>query len=317
MDWFHGITQTHTLYDNEDTPSPNQSTTDTNTPSWKELFNIDFILLEGLFIYSKASIYIQNLGRMGYSSIPGVSYITGLAHSVAIVGGTLMRYVFCPDYKPYIAPVGNWVNTVCLLKDSEQSESSNSEAKYYIEEQYDNFTDLEWNDTTPYNEHAKIIFDKACNSASRIYSHEPNAEEIIIWYRNADRSEEVVRVWTSQSSIMPVFEIVPTYSKVEFVYVEYRHPKMSGGGIEIKVQKSLLLVGNELFSAACILHWLNYFTGIDFVFDSEYTVNIIDDNVNSHVLHYGDYIVLEDDAFVIMSPSNDKSEYSSEEDNKS
>jgi hypothetical protein len=153
-------------------------------------------------------------------------------------------------------------------------------------------------------------FQRACNSASRIFDSQPNVEEIVVWTRNNERDEQIVRVWTSQSSVFPTFTPTPNYSNVKFLYVEYQHPKMNDATIELFIPRSLLVVGNELFSAGFICRWLNYFAESEFVFDNNYILKLMDDSITQYTLLYGDYVVLEKDSLVKISPPTSSGETS-------
>jgi hypothetical protein len=175
------------------------------------------------------------------------------------------------------------------------------DAQYYIEETYQNYDheDLgdEFGDPTYIHptELAKMHYIQGCNTATRILQTEPDIAEIVVWSRDTYRNEQIVKVWSSSRSYFPDFKNVLQYSKVEFLHVDYRHPKMGDIGIELTIPKQLMIVGNELFSPAFLYRWLKYFSNVSnvsFVFDDTYCVYLMDDNVNQHILRYGDYIVL-------------------------
>jgi len=95
----------------------------------------------------------------------------------------------------------------------------------------------------------------------------------------------ISRLWNS------VYEF-PTFEKssVRFLTVEYQHPDMSES-IPIEMDASWLLVGNELFSSAMILHLLEH-QNVHYKFDMRYKINIMDNLIQMHTLTSNQYILL-------------------------
>jgi hypothetical protein len=88
-------------------------------------------------------------------------------------------------------------------------------------------------------------------------------------------------------------------SNVRFVSVEYTHPDL-GEPIPIKLSKEYWQVGNELFSAAFVLRYLEY-QPENYSFDDKYKVVIMDGNMDIIELHLGEYIVLGLNKYEIMA----------------
>ena len=88
-------------------------------------------------------------------------------------------------------------------------------------------------------------------------------------------------------------------SNVRFVSVEYSHPDL-GEPIPIKLSKEYWQVGNELFSAAFILRYLEY-QSKPYLFDDKYKLVIMDNNMDIIELSLGQYIVLDKNKYEIMA----------------
>ena len=143
-------------------------------------------------------------------------------------------------------------------------------------------------------ENAEMNYANACNDASRMLQNKPDIAEIVVWSKDTQRDEQWVKTISPLS--LPILQYSrrndTLYSNVEFLHIDYRHPTLGEVGIEITLPKQLMIVGNELFSPAFLYRWLKYYSNDQFVFDDAYCVYLMDDNVNQHILRYGDYIVL-------------------------
>ena len=126
----------------------------------------------------------------------------------------------------------------------------------------------------------------------RVQSSTVDIAEIVVWSKDTQRDEQIVKVYDTSRTNVSLFPKDILYSNVEFLHIEYRHPKMGEVGIEIKLPKQLMIVGNELFSPAFLYRWMKYFSNDPIIFDEAYCVYLMDDNVNQHILRYGDYILL-------------------------
>jgi len=84
-------------------------------------------------------------------------------------------------------------------------------------------------------------------------------------------------------------------SKVKFLSIEYVYGKYK---IEIVLPKEMYVVGNELFSPLFILRCLNY-QAKEFEFNENYTLILMDNDVNSIQLTSDYCIVLEERKYVI------------------
>jgi len=320
MDWFRGITQTHTVIDDPiETPTKH---------SWFSRLSFSFAnidiqttVLELLFAYNKFVIQLKQRIQVMNANYAIARYITCCGHSLSLLCGFVFRFIFFPETKSSREPDESWVNIACLYRTlkpetipptHEHFLDTNApfdmpDKQYYIEETYRNYDhdDLgdEFDEPTYINpmELAEMQYVQGCHAATRLLKQEPEIDDIVVWSRDTHRDEQLVRVWSMTSSLLPTFSKEVEYSNVKFLHIDYRHPKMSNNQcIEIILPKQLLIVGNELFSPAFVYRWLKYFSNVPFVFDEAYCLYVMDDNVNQHILRYGDYIVLgENDICVV------------------
>ena len=88
-------------------------------------------------------------------------------------------------------------------------------------------------------------------------------------------------------------------SKVEFLFIEYTHPKMRHT-IEFAVPKQFVLCYNELFSVGFVYYLLKKQT-VAFEFDLDYKLNILDGQMHRTKLTANDYIVLHENEYKVNS----------------
>jgi len=80
-------------------------------------------------------------------------------------------------------------------------------------------------------------------------------------------------------------------SEFQILNTFYKHPEMHDS-IQLNVPSEMMIVGNELFSSAFVRRCLEYQHPF-FVFDANYTLEIVDSNINIHTLTSTNYLCLE------------------------
>ena len=94
----------------------------------------------------------------------------------------------------------------------------------------------------------------------------------------------------------------PTYSntrsKASFLTIEYTHPKMETR-INMNLDKELYFTNNVILSALFIKRYLDY-QPEEFIFDENYTINLMDNNINMITLTYPQSITLSEDSYRII-----------------
>ena len=92
-----------------------------------------------------------------------------------------------------------------------------------------------------------------------------------------------------------------TPSTVKFLSIVYTHPQLEHA-IYIDIPKNARIRGNEILSATFILRYLEY-QSMPYIFDLGYTLNIIDNRVNQFQLNCNQYIILQEDGYIIKTLS--------------
>ena len=90
-----------------------------------------------------------------------------------------------------------------------------------------------------------------------------------------------------------------TLSSRTFLSVFYKHPDIAEP-IQLTIPKGMLLVGNELFNPAFVLRCLNI-TNEYYVFDKNYTIQIMDSEIDEYNIQYGQYLHINNDTFDLKS----------------
>lgn len=88
-------------------------------------------------------------------------------------------------------------------------------------------------------------------------------------------------------------------SKVEFLFIEYTHPKMRHT-IEFAVPKQFMLCNNELFSVGFIFYLLKK-QEVAFEFDLDYKLNILDGLIHKTKLTANDFVVIHENDYKVVS----------------
>ena len=88
-------------------------------------------------------------------------------------------------------------------------------------------------------------------------------------------------------------------SDVKFLSIEYLNPDMKEP-ISFILNKHLFQIGNEILSKTFVLRYLQYQTE-HYVYANDYTVTVIDDNVNQFTLNSKQYILLDKNEYKIIT----------------
>ena len=97
-------------------------------------------------------------------------------------------------------------------------------------------------------------------------------------------------------------ENVRKKSKVEFLFIEYTHPKMRHT-IEFAVPKQFMLCNNELFSVGFVFYLLKI-QAVAFEFDLDYKLTILDGQIHKLKLTANDFIVISENEYKVVSIEN-------------
>lgn len=86
-------------------------------------------------------------------------------------------------------------------------------------------------------------------------------------------------------------------SKVNFLFIEYTHPQMTHS-IEFKTPKEYMICNNEIFTPGFVLELLNK-QDLQFHFDLDYSITIVDEDIQNISLDYKKYIILDETGYHI------------------
>jgi len=86
-------------------------------------------------------------------------------------------------------------------------------------------------------------------------------------------------------------------TKKYFISVEYHHPEITEP-IELEINENFYLIDNEILSKVFVLRILEYQSN-SYIFDDNYTLKIMDNNVNMFDLNYKNYIILKEDGYKV------------------
>lgn len=118
-------------------------------------------------------------------------------------------------------------------------------------------------------------------------------EEILYTIKYKD--SYIVRRVNSET---PMKSIVFEDSEADFMSIEYKHP-IQTNPITIVIPKGMHKVGNEILSPCFILRYLKYQSS-SFHFDMEYTIHIIDNDVNMFIIKSDQYLLLTPEGYTIQ-----------------
>jgi len=263
MNPFSVMTNTHTIIETDDHATSIQ-------PTWIDVCSSLFEawVLELVFCYNR--IYLAIFKRVNYLQN---NYVDEMGQRVQRLWKRLVY--------SHIEPDGNWVYSGALV---ENPGIGSARPTYQLLENYHD------SDASEYS--GKTQIDAQYALAQNTLTTHSQIAEILLIARHTESDSYFVRSCVSAYGEIP--PITPREeSEVEFLGIEYRHPKMSAP-ISLSLPKSMCIVGNELFSAAFVLRCLQYEPlWTSFVFDKDYLLTIMDDNIHQYTLHSNEYIVLE------------------------
>lgn len=113
------------------------------------------------------------------------------------------------------------------------------------------------------------------------------------------KSEEKSQIYIVRRGGLTYDNISFEKSNAKFLSIEYTHPDLSES-IELSLDRSWMIDGNELFTPTFILRML-YYQPVMFFFDEEYTVKIMDDNCKILTITMNEYMVLTKDGYEIKT----------------
>lgn len=111
----------------------------------------------------------------------------------------------------------------------------------------------------------------------------------------------------------PKLCVIPEISTIQFVIIEYKHPKMFNK-IELKIPDGFYLVGNQILSPAFIQRMLELQRSY-YIFDQDYEVMFIDDDLECKKIHFHNFVKIGKKTYTICTTNteNQSNEFSEDE----
>ena len=227
-------------------------------------------LISTLFLFSKIKVIVFDFVRgLYYDSIVFRSICDDFTQMIYIGDFYIKTYIYHQKCEPF----GSWLYTFRYLK---------NDLKLSFEEKY---SDLSC------HEEVGVI---------RIPTETANNKNILKIIKTPMPSNDTFYI-TFTEKHMDAFSLdTIQLSTISFLSVEYTHPSMKHG-IFISMPKGYFVVGNEILGPSFIYRCLLYQSS-PFVFDENYKVLIIDNDISIVKLVYPQYISISETSYQIKNP---------------
>lgn len=183
----------------------------------------------------------------------------------------------------------NWVCISLLLKNNENLFTGKKQI--YLENyQYINPHTTPDVSKTDYHNNCISYFGKMATSIAK---SDDNIIETMVTMKLNDRIiNHSFNKTTEESTYSNI------HSKSSFLTIEYTHPDMKKR-ISMELEKDLYFTNNVILSPLFIKRYLEY-QPEEFVFDENYTINLMDANINMITLTYSQSILLSKDSYTVV-----------------
>jgi hypothetical protein len=269
------------------------------------LKNIDYndVALNIIIFYSRFIETVKKYWSEFYNFHP---IITDFVDNVCY----LFRFFMAMMVDQHIEPmVSNWVSTSILLKrDTTRFEGE----PYTFVEKYDMMNMYIISDNDSYDSFFINSFKEACDCAKSIAYNNKSIVESLITMKFEDKYIHYTFYKENDENDPLTLPLIPC--KTKFLTVEYTHPRMTYG-IFLELDKNVYYANNEILSPLFILRCLKYQSKA-FVFDLNYKIKILDENIHSFELTSNQHIFLHKASYkVVSNTSNNTSNANSDTNN--
>jgi hypothetical protein len=270
------------------------------TNSFKRIYeylknlNYNDVILNIIILYSRFIETVKKYWLEFYNFHP---LITDFVDNVWY----MIRFVMALMIDQRIEPIeSNWISTSILLK----RDISRFEGEpYTFVEKYDMMNMNIICDNDSYESFCINGFKDACDCAKSIAYNNKSIVESLITMKLNDKYIHYTFYKENDDNDPVTFPLIPC--KTKFLTVEYTHPRMTYG-IFLELDKNVFYANNEILSPLFILRSLKY-QSTAFVFDMNYKIKILDENINSFELTSDQHIFLHKVSYKIVSNnSNNK-----------
>jgi hypothetical protein len=235
-------------------------------------YNLDTRAFEMIVLYAKTATQIKEYMNRLYNSNQNMRLVVD--YSVYF-----SRCVYCMVLNQRIQPFKNdWICTSILIAITPPFSD-----QYYF------------NDTYQYNGIESL--QESCDTIQSIVNSTDNTLEGMITMKMGDQYINHVFFNRSEANVETELPLVP--SKHQFLSIKYSHPKMAQP-IFIDIDKEYYYAYNELLSPLFIQRYLEY-QPLNYIFDMDYELEVMDNDINTHVLTSKQYILLAESTYVIKN----------------
>lgn len=210
----------------------------------------------------------------------------------------MIRFLMAMMIDQRIEPMeSNWISTSILLKrDTTRFEGE----PYTFVEKYDKMNMNLISDNESYNNVFINGFKDACDCAKSIAYNNKSIVESLITMKFENQYIHYTFYKENDENDPVTLPLIPC--KTKFLTVEYTHPRLTSG-IFLELDKNTFYANNEILSPLYILRCLKYQSKA-FVFDMDYKIKILDENIHSFELTSDQHIFLHKASYKIVSNSS-------------
>jgi hypothetical protein len=238
------------------------------------------ISINAIWLYSKFCVYCENRGNEIYQQNESVQNIVdAITNTYNYIGDFLSNAKKEPNNAYWI--------TLCTVQNYDRYEHN------YVESLQVYDKPICSSDEDVFNESLDFI-DKDILRNSITVMKTDGLYKIRIFKTDDD----VVNVTSDETESLNDRPCVLEPSCVKILNAVYKHPEVEEP-IELNVSQEMFMVGNQLFSPAFVRRCLEYQNKY-FVFDTRYTVEIVDSNVNVLTLRHGNYLQIEQNTYRVV-----------------
>jgi hypothetical protein len=254
---------------------------------------IEPFLIEMVFWYNRKTIEWKNTMTTLYTSDPIIQTVSDVVYTIFAFIRVAVETLYFQATHLRIEPSGNWLSLVGLI---EHPSLADTNYRYNFVEKYE---DMVSDDTDTTSDNASALLEAYYSRAVNTMISDKHIKEILLTIKDTDA--HLVRTCIDIAIQHRPCAIPFQKSNVEFLCIEYTHPKLSSP-ITITIPATYFVVGNELLSMAFIQRFLEYQSlFVTYYFDEEYVVNVMDQDIQQYQLRRNNYIVLEEDTIRVVT----------------
>jgi len=225
-------------------------------------------------------------------------YKNTLAKKIIDSSTYFTKYTYAILINKKIEPMQtNWVASYVLSKSVESNKSL--DYNKYFDEEYSMLESYEFIDS-PYKQendklNCEIIYNDICYSVCNFVNIRKTCSEGLVKMKLGDNY--IYRIFFNGNKNYEEFCIPLKSSNANFLSIEYIHPIMENG-IIIELDKAIYFEHNQILSPTFIKLYLEHQSEL-YHFDMDYTLNIIDNDMNMFELKSDKYVLLTESGYNI------------------